>query len=105
MRITEHSGGAGFIVSIVYLYYRVGMDSVGVAAELGLKPPHVRMVLWRLHDTWEKMESSHGVVDCEGVATEKSGELSTDTARAGFVTPSINFGVSDVDAPVPAMQA
>jgi hypothetical protein len=51
LRITK-TGGADFIAAIVYLYYRTGMDSVGVGAELGLKPPHVRQTLWKLHETW-----------------------------------------------------
>lgn len=36
-------------LGVVHRYYRVGMDSVATGAELGLKPPHVRMVLWRLN--------------------------------------------------------
>jgi len=48
LRYTEN-GGADVVAAIVYLYYRAGMDSVGVAAELGIKPPHVRQTLWRLH--------------------------------------------------------
>lgn len=94
LRITEH-GGAGFIVAIVYLYYRVGLDSVGVGIELGLKPPHVRQTLWRLHDTWDKMHpASHALVDYEGVVTRNpitAGQANTDAARAGFATPLIDF--------------
>jgi hypothetical protein len=51
LRITK-TGGADFIAAVVYLYYRTGMDSVGVGAELGLKPPHVLQTLWKLHETW-----------------------------------------------------
>lgn len=54
LRYTQ-TGGAGVVAAIVWLYYRVGMDSVGVGAELGLKPPHVRQTLWRLHETARKM--------------------------------------------------
>ena len=50
LRISEN-GGADIVASIVYLYYRVGLDSVGVGMELGLKPPHVRQTLFRLHQT------------------------------------------------------
>jgi hypothetical protein len=39
----------------VYLYYRVGLDSPGVAAELNLKPPHVRMVLCRMRRIAEQL--------------------------------------------------
>lgn len=95
LRIHEN-GGAGFIVSIVYLYYRVGMDSVGVGMELGLKPPHVRQTLWRLHQTAEKLfPASHAPVENEGVATPNpiTASANTDAARAGFATPLIDFNV------------
>jgi hypothetical protein len=49
-----HNGGADVLAAIVYLYYRVGMDSVGVGAQLHLKPPHVRQLLWRLNETWKE---------------------------------------------------
>lgn len=49
--LTER-GHAEVIVAIVYLYYRLGWDSVAVAEQLGLKSPHVRQVLARLHSTW-----------------------------------------------------
>ena len=39
------------MAGMVYLYYRAGMDSVGVASELGIKPQHVRQTIWRLHRT------------------------------------------------------
>lgn len=52
------NGGADVVAAIVYLYYRAGLDSVGVGAELGLKPPHVRQTLWRLHDTWKQMHGA-----------------------------------------------
>jgi hypothetical protein len=46
------TGGADILAAIVYLYYRVGLDSVGVGIQLGLKPPHVRQILYRLNQTW-----------------------------------------------------
>ena len=46
---TSENGTVDVVAACVYLYYRTGMDSVGVAAELGIKPPHVRQTLWRLH--------------------------------------------------------
>jgi hypothetical protein len=46
VRISE--SGAAVAAAIVYLYYRVGLDSPGVAEILRLKPPHVRMVLCRM---------------------------------------------------------
>lgn len=109
LRITEH-GGAGFVVAIVYLYYRVGMDSVAVGLELGLKPPHVRQTLARLHECWRDM-SSHAPDKLEGVTTvdtqpKPDGESATGTVRTGFVTPPLfDFGSANVDAPVPALQS
>lgn len=59
---TEADGGLSKLGSIVYLYYRTMLDSVGVGTELGLKPPHVRQVLFRLHHTarrlWPEEKSS-----------------------------------------------
>lgn len=49
--LTER-GHATVIASIVYQYYRLGWHSVQVATNLGLKSPHVRQVLARLHATW-----------------------------------------------------
>ena len=46
IRISEN--GAAVVAAIVYLYFRVGLDSPGVAEILRLKPPHVRVVLWRM---------------------------------------------------------
>ena len=54
------NGGADMVASAVYLYYRVGMDSVGVANELGLKPPHIRQTLYRLHQTAKKIFPPNG---------------------------------------------
>lgn len=48
------NGGADKIAALVYLYYRVGLDSVGTGQQLDLKPPHVRQILYRLHETWEQ---------------------------------------------------
>jgi hypothetical protein len=36
-------------LGVIYHYYRCGLDSPAVAAELDIKPPHVRGILWRLH--------------------------------------------------------
>lgn len=55
LRYTEKDGGAATVAAVAWLYYRVGMDSVGVGSELGLKPPHVRQILFRLHETAEKL--------------------------------------------------
>lgn len=60
LRLFTVTGGADIVAAVVYLYYRAGMDSVGVGAELGMKPPHVRQTLWRLHETWKKMSQPAG---------------------------------------------
>ncbi len=43
------------ILGIIYQSYNVGLDSVGVAAMFGVKPPGVRQTLWRLNQTWKMM--------------------------------------------------
>src|SRR5579863_8506968 len=47
LRYTEKDAGVGILARIPVLYYRVGFDSVGVALELNLKPPHIRQVLFQ----------------------------------------------------------
>ena len=42
--------------AVVYRYYRIGEDSVGVSQALGIKPPHVRQILWRLRREWERLQ-------------------------------------------------
>ena len=59
LRYTVH-GGADVVVSAVYLYYRCGMDSIGVANELGLKSPHIRQTLYRLHQTAKTLWPPNG---------------------------------------------
>jgi hypothetical protein len=41
--------GPGVVARIVVLYYSVGLDSVGTAAEIGCSPMLVRQTLYRLH--------------------------------------------------------
>ena len=42
-------GVVGMMVAVLYMYYNLGYTSVGVAEELGIKPPAVRMILYTLH--------------------------------------------------------
>jgi len=58
LRISEN-GGADIVAAIVYLYYRTGLDSVGVGGELGLKPPHVRQTLFRMHQTAKNLDKKY----------------------------------------------
>lgn len=46
---------AALVAAIVYLYFRQSMNSVEVGAELHIKPPHVRQILWRLQRSWERL--------------------------------------------------
>jgi predicted transcriptional regulator len=57
LRITERDGGAAFAASVAYLYFRAGKSSVGVGDELGLKPPHVRMIIYRLNQCWDAIQN------------------------------------------------
>ena len=41
------------MLRVSHLYYCVGLDSVGVATEVGLKPPHVRALIWKLNWIWD----------------------------------------------------
>jgi hypothetical protein len=54
LRIIER--GAAVFLGVLHYTYRMGMDSVAVAAELGLKPPHVRQILYRLKQAHEMIE-------------------------------------------------
>lgn len=43
------------LAMIPYLYYRVPMGSVGVAEQVGLRPPHVRQILFRMNEIAEEL--------------------------------------------------
>lgn len=97
LRYTEN-GGADVVAAVVYLYYRTGLDSVGVGAELGLKPPHVRQTLWRLHQTAKRMgeagliseKPSHVAETRVGKKTSKHPTLGkTETGK--LYTPPLAF--------------
>lgn len=49
------SGGLATLAAVVYLYYRVGLNSVEVAQRTGLKPPHVRQLLYRMNNIWTSL--------------------------------------------------
>jgi hypothetical protein len=44
--------GLGMIARMIFLYYRAGLDSIGVAGELGIRSEQVRMTLFKLAKTW-----------------------------------------------------
>ena len=81
LRISEN-GGADIVAAVIYLYYRTGYDSVGVGEELGIKPPHVRQTIYRLHQTAKRLESEGKF---KGVAAHK--KKKSDKPR--LVTPSL----------------
>jgi hypothetical protein len=39
---------AKFYVGAAFYYWRAGLDSVATGQQLGIKPPHVRCILWRM---------------------------------------------------------
>jgi DNA-binding CsgD family transcriptional regulator len=61
VRTMGNDGGLFVLASVVYLYYRLTLDSVGVAGETGLKPPHVRQLLWRLNHLWKNRSGDNAV--------------------------------------------
>lgn len=84
--VLTDKGHAEVIASLVYLYYRLGWDSVTVAEQLGLKSPHVRIVLYRLHATWRKhLSHREGRIAEEGQDSLEN--LQGDQGSAG-VAPS-----------------
>ncbi len=47
---------AEIVLGIVHYYYGCGCDSVETATRLGVRSPHVRQILWRLHRNWKLMQ-------------------------------------------------
>lgn len=56
LRYEARDGGAALTVGVVFFYFRCGQDSVAVGKQLGVKPPHVRQIVWRLRQTWARLE-------------------------------------------------
>lgn len=56
LRFEQKDGGASLTLGVAFYYFRVGLDSVGTAKQLGIKPPHARQIVWRLRNTWAKLE-------------------------------------------------
>jgi hypothetical protein len=55
LRFESKDGGLALVCGVIYRYYRLGLDSVGVGKELFIKPPSVRQIIWRLSKTWERL--------------------------------------------------
>jgi hypothetical protein len=60
-------GSVAVTVAVVHFYYRLGWDSVAVAQELHLKPPHVRQILARL------LHSANGTSQIKYTSPPRSG--------------------------------
>ncbi len=57
-------------LGVLYQSYRVGLDSVGVGALFGLKPPCVRQTLFRLNQTWKRMNATAAPAVCHAEASQ-----------------------------------
>jgi hypothetical protein len=55
--VLERRGFPAIVCAVVYQSYRLGWSSTQVAAETGMKPPHVRILLYRLGRVWADMQS------------------------------------------------
>jgi hypothetical protein len=86
---------AGTVLRVVHLYYSVGLDSVGVGTELGLKPPHVRALLWKLNWCWDKLRgkakprSHHNVMDEITRMAKRGIAYPTIASKVGLTTGQI----------------
>jgi hypothetical protein len=56
--------GPAVFVAMVYFYYSLRYDSVGVAEALGIKPPAVRQTLFRMARVWDEMSRAAASSGC-----------------------------------------
>lgn len=56
LRFEQKDGGASLVTGAVFYFFRCGLDSVGAAEQLSVKPPLIRQIIWRLRQTWAKLE-------------------------------------------------
>ena len=61
IRLYQHDGGASAIAGVIHLFYRLGLNSVETGREIGLKPPHVRQICWRLRRTWARIQNGERI--------------------------------------------
>jgi hypothetical protein len=57
---TTQNGGLAVVAAICYFYHRLRWDSVGVALLLGVRPPYVRQILWKLNEVWKDRFNDDG---------------------------------------------
>lgn len=68
---------------VVHLYYGLGLSSVDVATEVGIKPPHCRVMLWRLR----KVAASLGYGEApRRERARRSGSVPCTAARQAIVS-------------------
>jgi hypothetical protein len=79
---------AAIVLQVVHLYFSVGLDSVGVGTELGLKPPHVRMLLLRMHEAWARMNIWRGPRMCINVLRDWVAPAKEERAHAPKEKPA-----------------
>ncbi len=54
--VLEQRGFPALVSAVVYMSYRLNYDSVEVCKETGVKPPHVRILLYRLNKVAKDIE-------------------------------------------------
>jgi DNA-binding CsgD family transcriptional regulator len=54
--VKSYRAGAKLLAGVVYNYYHLRLDSVGAATAIGMRPPFVRQVLFRLNKIWEVVQ-------------------------------------------------
>jgi len=55
--VVERRGLSALVTAIVYYKYRLGDTSPEIYAKTGIKPPAVRILLWRLNKVYRDMQS------------------------------------------------
>jgi transposase-like protein len=54
--VLERKGMHALVAAVVYFSYRLNYDSPSVYKETGVKPPHVRIILWRCNKIAKEIE-------------------------------------------------
>lgn len=55
--VLDGRGMASIVAAACYLRYRCGWTSPEIANEIRIKPPHVRIILWRLSRVYKQIQS------------------------------------------------
>lgn len=78
------NGGLAVPTAVAYLYFSVGYSSVEVGERLGIKPPHVRELLWRMRRVWAEKFNEDGTQKPCTVAAKFDRNKAADMRRAGM---------------------